>query len=202
MIDSSIVKNLFFDMLKFMISVMALCWSSSYFLTVAYSYAIEGFPLLIAVKYNFTPTYLLWVAGLALWLTIKEKGLAFATSLILFTSGYFGILLGKDIFIMKEVAVRITAIFVVVMLVLGYLRYRYRNAETRLFDYLLLASCTVFLSCINDIGLIAFWLQIFDVNYVKDFMIGMYVPCSAGLIYFFEVMMHNEAFYVDSSNEG
>ena len=42
MIDNSVVKNLFFDMLKFMISVIALCWSSSYFLAVAYSYAAEG----------------------------------------------------------------------------------------------------------------------------------------------------------------
>lgn len=167
-----------------MISVMALCCSFSYFLKVVYSYAIEGFPLLIAVKYNFMHIYLLWIAGLVVWLTIKEKGLAFATSLILFTSGYFGRLLVEDVFIVKEFAVRITAVFVLVMLVLGYLRYRYRCGETRLLDYLILAACTVFLSCINDVGLIAYWLQIFDFNYVKDFMIGMYVPCSAGLIYF------------------
>lgn len=126
--------------------------------------------------------------------------ITFATSLILFTSGYFGRLLGEDIFIREEFAVRITAIFVVVMLVLGYLRYRYRGGETRLLDYLILAACTVFLSCINDVGLIAYWLQIFDFNYVKDFVIGMYVPCSTGLIYFFEVMIRNEVLHVDSSN--
>ena len=130
--DNITIKKLFCDMLKFMISVMALCCSFSYFLKVVYSYAIEGFPLLIAVKYNFMHIYLLWIAGLAVWLTIKEKGLAFATALILFTSGY--------------------------------------------------------------------WLQIFDFNYVKDFMIGMYVPCSAGLIYLFEVMIRNEVLHVDSSN--
>lgn len=198
--DNITIKKLFCDMLKFMISVMALCCSFSYFLKVVYSYAIEGFPLLIAVKYNFMHIYLLWIAGLAVWLTIKEKGLAFATSLILFTSGYFGRLLGEDVFIREEFAVRITAIFVVVMLVLGYLRYRYRGAETRLLDYLILATSTVFLSCINDVGIIANCLQIFDFNYVKDFMIGMYVPCSAGLIYFFEVMIRNEVLQVDSSN--
>ena len=82
--------------------------------------------------------------------------ITFATSLILFTSGYLGRLLGEDIFIREEFAVRITAIFVVVMLVLGYLRYRYRGGETRLLDYLILAACTVFLSCINDVGLIAY----------------------------------------------
>ena len=142
----------------------------------------------------------MWIAGLAVWLTIKEKGLAFATALILFTSGYFGRLLGEDVFIREEFAVRITAIFVVVMLVLGYLRYRYRGGETRLLDYLILATCTVFLSCINDVGLIAYWLKIFAFNYVKDFVIGMYVPCSAGLIYFFEVMIRNEVLHVDSSN--
>lgn len=198
--DNITIKKLFCDMLKFMISVMALCCSFSYFLKVVYSYAIEGFPLLIAVKYNFMHIYLLWIAGLAVWLTIKEKGLAFATSLILFTSGYFGRLLGEDVFIREKFAVRITAIFVVVMLVLGYLRYRYRGAETRLLDYLILATSTVFLSCINDVGIIANCLQIFDFNYVKDFMIGMYVPCSAGLIYFFEVMIRNEVLQVDSSN--
>ena len=198
--DNITIKKLFFDIFKFMISVMALCCSFSYFLKVVYSYAIEGFPLLLAVKYNFMNIYLLWIAGLAVWLTIKEKGLAFATSLIIFTSGYFGRLLGEDVFIMKEFAVRITAIFVVVMLVLGYLRYRYRGSETRLLDYLILAACTVFLSCINDVGLIAYWLQIFAFNYVKDFVIGMYVPCSAGLIYFFEVMIRNEVLHVDSSN--
>lgn len=126
--------------------------------------------------------------------------ITFATALILFTSGYFGRLLGEGVFIREEFAVRITAIFVVVMLVLGYLRYRYRGGETRLLDYLILAACTVFLSCINDVGLIAYWLQIFDFNYVKDFVIGMYVPCSAGLIYFIEVMMRNEVLHVDSSN--
>lgn len=198
--DNITIKKLFCDISKFMISVMALCCSFSYFLKVVYSYAIEGFPLLLAVKYNFMNIYLLWIAGLAVWLTIKEKGLAFVTSLIIFTSGYFGRLLGEDVFIMKEFAVRITAIFVVVMLVLGYLRYRYRGGDTRLLDYLILAACTVFLSCINDVGLIAYWLQIFDFNYVKDFMIGMYVPCSAGLIYFFEVMIRNEVLHVDSSN--
>ena len=138
MIDNSVVKNLFFDMLKFMISVMALCWSSSYFLAVAYSYAIEGFPLLAAVKYNFTSMYFFWVAGLVVWLTIEEKGLAFATALILFISDYFGRLLGyrmfEDLFIMNEIIVRIAAIFMVVMLVLGYLRYRYRDGETRLYN--------------------------------------------------------------------
>lgn len=198
--DNITIKKLFCDMLKFMISVMALCCSFSYFFKVVYSYAIEGFSLLMAVKYNFMHIYLLLIAGLAVWLTIKEKGLAFTTSLILFTSGYFGRLLGEDIFIRGEFAVRITAIFVVVMLVLGYLRYRYRGGETRLLDYLILAACTVFLSCINDVGLIAYWLQIFDFNYVKDFVIGMYVPCSAGLIYFFEVMIRNEVLHVDSSN--
>lgn len=198
--DNITIKKLFCDMLKFMISVMALCCSFSYFLKVVYSYAIEGFSLLMAVKYNFMHIYLLLIAGLAVWLTIKEKGLAFATALILFTSGYFGRLLGEDVFIREEFAVRITAIFVVVMLVLGYLRYRYRGGETRLLDYLILAACTVFLSCINDVGLIAYWLKIFDFNYVKDVMIGMYVPCSAGLIYFFEVMMRNEVLHVDSSN--
>ena len=198
--DNITIKKLFCDISKFMISVMALCCSFSYFLKVVYSYAIEGLPLLLAVKYNFMNIYLLWIAGLAVWLTIKEKGLAFATSLILFTSGYFGRLLGEDVFIREEFAVRITAIFVVVMLVSGYLRYRYRGGETRLLDYLILAACTVFLSCINDVGLIAYWLQIFDFNYVKDFMIGMYVPCSAGLIYFFEVMIRNEVLHVDSPN--
>lgn len=198
--DNITIKKLFCDISKFMISVMALCCSFSYFLKVVYSYAIEGFPLLLAVKYNFMNIYLLWIAGLAVWLTIKEKGLAFATALILFTSGYFGRLLGDDVFIREEFAVRITAIFVVVMLVLGYLRYRYSGGETRLLDYLILAACTVFLSCINDVGLIAYWLQIFDFNYVKDFMIGMYVPCSAGLIYFFEVLIRNEVLQVDSSN--
>lgn len=198
--DNITIKKLFFDIFKFMISVMALCCSFSYFLKVVYSYAIEGFPLLLAVKYNFMNIYLLWIAGLVVWLTIKEKGLAFATSLILFTSGYFGRLLGEDVFIVEEFAVRITAIFVVVMLVSGYLRYRYRGGETRLFDYLILAACTVFLSCINDVCLIVYWLQIFDFNYVKDFMIGMYVPCSAGLIYFFEVLIRNEVLQVDSSN--
>lgn len=198
--DNITIKKLFCDMLKFMISVMALCCSFSYFFKVVYSYAIEGFSLLMAVKYNFMHIYLLLIAGLAVWLTIKEKGLAFTTSLILFTSGYFGRLLGEDIFIREEFAVRITAIFVVVMLVLGYLRYRYSGGETRLLDYLILAACTVFLSCINDVGLIAYWLQIFDFNYVKDFVIGMYVPCSAGLIYFFEVMIRNEVLHVDSSN--
>lgn len=198
--DNITIKKLFFDIFKFMISVMALCCSFSYFLKVVYSYAIEGFPLLLAVKYNFMNIYLLWIAGLVVWLTIKEKGLAFATSLILFTSGYFGRLLGEDVFIREEFAVRITAIFVVVMLVSGYLRYRYRGGETRLFDYLILAACTVFLSCINDVCLIVYWLQIFDFNYVKDFMIGMYVPCSAGLIYFFEVLIRNEVLQVDSSN--
>lgn len=198
--DNITIKKLFFDIFKFMISVMALCCSFSYFLKVVYSYAIEGFPLLLAVKYNFMNIYLLWIAGLVVWLTIKEKGLAFATSLILFTSGYFRRLLGEDIFIREEFAVRITAIFVVVMLVLGYLRYRYRGGETRLLDYLILAACTVFLSCINDVGLIAYWLQIFAFNYVKDFVIGMYVPCSAGLIYFFEVMIRNEVLHVDSPN--
>lgn len=198
--DNITIKKLFCDMLKFMISVMALCCSFSYFLKVVYSYAIEGFPLLIAVKYNFMHIYLLWIAGLAVWLTIKEKGLAFATALILFTSGYFGRLLGEDVFIREEFAVRITAIFVIVMLVLGYLRYRYRGGETRLLDYLILAACTVFLSCINDVGLIAYWLKIFDFNYVKDVMIGMYVPCSAGLIYLFEVMIRNEVLHVDFSN--
>lgn len=88
------------------------------------------------------------------------------------------------------------------MLVLGYLRYRYRGAETRLLDYLILAASTVFLSCLNDIGLIAYCLQIVDFNYVKDVMIAMYVPCSAGLIYFFEVMIRNEVLHVDSSNKG
>lgn len=126
--------------------------------------------------------------------------ITFATALILFTSGYFGRLLGEDVFIREEFAVRITAIFVVVMLVLGYLRYRYRGAETRLLDYLILAASTVFLSCLNDIGLIAYCLQIVDFNYVKDVMIAMYVPCSAGLIYFFEVMIRNEVLHVDSSN--
>lgn len=198
--DNITIKKLFFDIFKFMISVMALCCSFSYFLKVVYSYAIEGFPLLLAVKYNFMNIYLLWIAGLVVWLTIKEKGLAFATSLILFTSGYLGRLLGEDVFIVEEFAVRITAIFVVIMLVLGYLRYRYRGGETRLLEYLILAACTVFLSCINDVGLIAYWLQIFDFNYVKDFMIGMYVPCSAGLIYFFEVLIRNEVLQVDSSN--
>lgn len=198
--DNITIKKLFCDMLKFMISVMALCCSFSYFLKVVYSYAIEGFSLLMAVKYNFMHIYLLLIAGLAVWLTIKEKGLAFATYLILFTSGYFGRLLGEGVFIREEFAVRITAIFVVVMLVLGYLRYRYRGGETRLLDYLILAACTVFLSCINDVGLIAYWLKIFDFNYVKDFVIGMYVPCSAGLIYFFEVMIRNEVLHVDSSN--
>jgi uncharacterized membrane protein len=198
--DNITIKKLFCDMLKFMISVMALCCSFSYFLKVVYSYAIEGLPLLVAVKYNFMHIYLLLIAGLAVWLTIKEKGLTFTTSLILFTSGYFGRLLGEDIFIREEFAVRITAIFVVVMLVLGYLRYRYRGGETRLLDYLILAACTVFLSCINDVGLIAYWLQIFDFNYVKDFVIGMYVPCSAGLIYFFEVMIRNEVLHVNSPN--
>lgn len=198
--DNITIKKLFCDISKFMISVMALCCSFSYFLKVVYSYAIEVFPLLLAVKYNFMNIYLLWIAGLAVWLTIKEKGLAFATALILFTSGYFGRLLGDDVFIREEFAVRITAIFVVVMLVLGYLRYRYSGGETRLLDYLILAACTVFLSCINDVGLIAYWLQIFDFNYVKDFMIGMYVPCSAGLIYFFEVLIRNEVLQVDSSN--
>lgn len=86
------------------------------------------------------------------------------------------------------------------MLVLGYLRYRYSGGEIRLLDYLILAACTVFLSCINGVGLIAYCLQIFDFNYVKDFMIGMYVPCSAGLIYFFEVMIRNEVLHVDFSN--
>lgn len=198
--DNITIKKLFCDMLKFMISVMALCCSFSYFLKVVYSYAIEGFSLLMAVKYNFMHIYLLLITGLAVWLTIKEKGLAFATYLILFTSGYFGRLLGEGVFIREEFAVRITAIFVVVMLVLGYLRYRYRGGETRLLDYLILAACTVFLSCINDVGLIAYWLKIFDFNYVKDFVIGMYVPCSAGLIYFFEVMIRNEVLHVDSSN--
>lgn len=198
--DNITIKKLFCDMLKFMISVMALCCSFSYFLKVVYSYAIEGLPLLVAVKYNFMHIYLLLIAGLAVWLTIKEKGLAFATALILFTSGYFGRLLGEGVFIREEFAVRITAIFVVVMLVLGYLRYRYSGGETRLLDYLILAACTVFLSCINDVGLIAYWLQIFAFNYVKDFVIGMYVPCSAGLIYFFEVMIRNEVLHVDSSN--
>ena len=198
--DNITIKKLFCDMLKFMISVMALCCSFSYFLKVVYSYAIEGLPLLIAVKYNFMHIYLLLIAGLAVWLTIKEKGLAFATALILFTSGYFGRLLGEGVFIREEFAVRITAIFVVVMLVLGYLRYRYSGGETRLLDYLILAASTVFLSCINDVGLIAYWLQIFDFNYVKDFVIGMYVPCSAGLIYFFEVMIRNEVLHVDSPN--
>lgn len=198
--DNITIKKLFFDIFKFMISVMALCCSFSYFLKVVYSYAIEGFPLLLAVKYNFMNIYLLWIAGLVVWLTIKEKGLAFATSLILFTSGYFGRLLGEDVFIVEEFAVRITAIFVVVMLVLGYLRYRYSGGETRLLDYLILAACTVFLSCINDVGFIAYWLQIFAFNYVKDFVIGMYVPCSTGLIYFFEVMIRNEVLHVDSSN--
>lgn len=198
--DNITIKKLFCDMLKFMISVMALCCSFSYFFKVVYSYAIEGFSLLMAVKYNFMHIYLLLIAGLAVWLTIKEKGLAFATSLILFTSGYFGRLLGEGVFIREEFAVRITAIFVVVMLVLGYLRYRYRGGETRLLDYLILAACTVFLSCINDVGLIAYWLKIFAFNYVKDFVIGMYVPCSAGLIYFFEVMIRNEVLHVDSSN--
>lgn len=126
--------------------------------------------------------------------------ITFATALILFTSGYFGRLLGEDVFIREEFAVRITAIFVVVMLVLGYLRYRYRGAETRLLDYLILAASTAFLSCINDVGLIAYWLLIFDFNYVKDFVIAMYVPCSAGLIYLFEVMIRNEVLHVDSSN--
>lgn len=126
--------------------------------------------------------------------------ITFATALILFTSGYFGRLLGDDVFIREEFAVRITAIFVVVMLVLEYLRYRYCGGETRLLDYLILAACTVFLSCINDVGLIAYWLQIFAFNYVKDFVIGMYVPCSAGLIYFFEVMIRNEVLHVDSPN--
>lgn len=198
--DNITIKKLFCDISKFMISVMALCCSFSCFLKVVYSYAIEGFPLLLAVKYNFMNIYLLWIAGLAVWLTIKEKGLAFATSLIIFTSGYFGRLLGEDVFIREEFAVRITAIFVVVMLVLGYLRYRYRGGETRLLDYLILAACTVFLSCINDVGLIAYWLKIFDFNYVKDVMIGMYVPCSAGLIYLFEVMIRNEVLHVDSPN--
>ena len=198
--DNITIKKLFCDMLKFMISVMALCCSFSYFLKVVYSYAIEGLPLLVAVKYNFMHIYLLLIAGLAVWLTIKEKGLAFTTSLILFASGYFGRLLGEGVFIREEFAVRITAIFVVVMLVLGYLRYRYRGGETRLLDYLILAACTVFLSCINDVGLIAYWLKIFDFNYVKDFVIGMYVPCIAGLIYFFEVMIRNEVLHVDSSN--
>lgn len=198
--DNITIKKLFCDMLKFMISVMALCCSFSYFFKVVYSYAIEGFSLLMAVKYNFMHIYLLLIAGLAVWLTIKEKGLAFATALIIFASGYFGRLLGEGVFIREEFAVRITAIFVVVMLVLGYLRYRYRGGETRLLDYLILAACTVFLSCINDVGLIAYWLQIFDFNYVKDFVIGMYVPCSAGLIYFFEVMIRNEVLHVDSSN--
>lgn len=198
--DNITIKKLFCDISKFMISVMALCCSFSYFLKVVYSYAIEGFPLLLAVKYNFMNIYLLWIAGLAVWLTIKEKGLAFATSLIIFTSGYFGRLLGEDVFIREEFAVRITAIFVVVMLVLGYLRYRYSGGETRLLDYLILAACTVFLSCINDVGFIAYWLQIFAFNYVKDFVIGMYVPCSAGLIYFFEVMIRNEVLHVDSPN--
>ena len=86
------------------------------------------------------------------------------------------------------------------MLVLGYLRYRYRGAETRLLDYLILAASTAFLSCINDVGLIAYWLQIFDFNYVKDFVIGMYVPCSTGLIYFFEVMIRKKVLHLDSSN--
>lgn len=198
--DNITIKKLFCDMLKFMISVMALCCSFSYFLKVVYSYAIEGLPLLVAVKYNFMHIYLLLIAGLAVWLTIKEKGLAFTTSLILFASGYFGRLLGEGVFIREEFAVRITAIFVVVMLVLGYLRYRYRGGETRLLDYLILAACTVFLSCINDVGLIAYWLKIFDFDYVKDVMIGMYVPCSAGLIYLFEVMIRNEVLHVDSSN--
>lgn len=198
--DNITIKKLFCDISKFMISVMALCCSFSYFLKVVYSYAIEGFPLLLAVKYNFMNIYLLWIAGLAVWLTIKEKGLAFATSLIIFTSGYFGRLLGEDVFIREEFAVRITAIFVVVMLVLGYLRYRYSGGETRLLDYLILAACTVFLSCINDVGFIAYWLQIFAFNYVKDFVIGMYVPCSTGLIYFFEVMILNEVLHVDFSN--
>lgn len=198
--DNITIKKLFCDMLKFMISVMALCCSFSYFLKVVYSYAIEGLPLLVAVKYNFMHIYLLLIAGLAVWLTIEEKGLAFTTSLILFASGYFGRLLGEGVFIREEFAVRITAIFVVVMLVLGYLRYRYRGGETRLLDYLILAACTVFLSCINDVGLIAYWLKIFDFNYVKDFVIGMYVPCIAGLIYFFEVMIRNEVLHVDSSN--
>lgn len=198
--DNITIKKLFCNMLKFMISIMALCCSFSYFFKVVYSYAIEGFSLLMAVKYNFMHIYLLLIAGLAVWLTIKEKGLAFATALILFASGYFGRLLGEGVFIREEFAVRITAIFVVVMLVLGYLRYRYSGGETRLLDYLILAACTVFLSCINDVGLIAYWLQIFDFNYVKDFVIGMYVPCSAGLIYFFEVMIRNEILHVDSSN--
>lgn len=78
--DNITIKKLFCDMLKFMISVMALCCSFSYFFKVVYSYAIEGFSLLMAVKYNFMHIYLLLIAGLAVWLTIKEKGLAFCNS--------------------------------------------------------------------------------------------------------------------------
>jgi hypothetical protein len=39
-----------------------------------------------------------------------------------------------------------------------------------------------------------------EVIRTEDVMIGMYVPCSAGLIYFFEVMIRNEVLHVDSSN--
>lgn len=39
-----------------------------------------------------------------------------------------------------------------------------------------------------------------EVIRTEDFVIGMYVPCSAGLIYFFEVMIRNEVLHVDSSN--
>lgn len=39
-----------------------------------------------------------------------------------------------------------------------------------------------------------------EVIRTEDFVIGMYVSCSAGLIYFFEVMIRNEVLHVDSPN--
>lgn len=194
--DDAKIKEIFFDTIKFTISVMALCLSSTYFFDVAYSYAIEGFPLLAAVKHNFTLIYLLWVVGLVIWLKIEEKGLAFAISLIMVTSDYFGRLLGyrmlEDVLTMNKIAVRITAIFVVVILMFGYLRYKYRDSDTRLLHYLILASCTLFFSCINDVGLLDFGMPVINFIRVKDFMIGVYVPWCAGIMYVCEILMYDK----------
>ena len=204
MSKNSMLWGLFLDVFKFMLSVMALCFSSRYFLDLGYSYAIEGLPLLLAVKCNFAPLYLLWVIGIAIWLKIEEKGLAFATSLIILTGSYLGRRLGylmpEDMVLMNAMALRITFVFAFVIFVLAYLRYRYREGDTRLFHYLILATCTIFLSCINDVAIIASWLPMIDFEHVKDFMTGVYVSWSSGLIYIFEVLIYDEDFYACCSD--